>query len=88
MKTKSIIMILVAVIFSFGVVGISAAVDVKGKIVSITGAHDFDVKDKSGKVVRCEEVIPSSFKVGDMVIVKDGKVIKDTAQTTPKERKR
>jgi hypothetical protein len=80
MKMKSIMILLVAVTFSFGIVSISAAVDVKGKIVKIQGAHDFDVKDKSGKVVHCEEVIPAGFKVGDMVTVKDGKVTKDTGK--------
>lgn len=90
MKMKSII-ILAVVLFSFGFVGISFAVDIQGKIVSITGGHDFDVKDKSGKVMHREEALPPDLKVGDMVTIKNGNITKDAVQdsalATPTKKK-
>lgn len=81
MKMKLII-VLLSVFFSFGVVSISFAGDVRGKIVRIKGAHDFYVKDNSGKEVYCQEVLGPDMKVGDMVTVKGGEVTKDAVQDT------
>ncbi|MCG6537762.1 MAG: hypothetical protein L7F78_24365 [Syntrophales bacterium LBB04] len=82
---KTLRALLVALVLTIGMAGLGHAAEARGKIVSITGAHDFDVKDKSGKVSHREEVLPAGFKVGDMVTVKDGKVTKDDVQDTAPE---
>jgi outer membrane lipoprotein SlyB len=74
---KKILVLLVAVIFTVAVAGISFAADVKGAISKIEGSK-ITVKAADGKETTVEGDA-KGLKVGDKVIVKDGKVTKKKA---------
>ncbi len=74
---KKVLVVLVALIFTLGVVGLSFAADVKGTISKIE-AGKIIVKGADGK----EITVPGDakgLKVGDKVTVKDGKIMKKKA---------
>ncbi|MDO9123442.1 MAG: hypothetical protein Q7V12_03350 [Deltaproteobacteria bacterium] len=80
MKTKKLIILLMAAIFTLGVAGLSfSAQEVKGTVSKIEGDKltilDDKGKEKTVKVKDLESL--KEIKVGDWVLVKDGKVTKE-----------
>jgi hypothetical protein len=74
---KKLLVVLVAIIFTLGVVGLCFAADMKGTISKIDG-EKITVKAADGK----ETTVAGDakgLKVGDKVMVKDGKVTKKKA---------
>ena len=78
MKMKSILALLIAIVFALGVVGLAFAADVKGTVTKIDGKK-ITVKDDKGKETTVE-ADAKDVKVGDKVDVKDGKVMKEAAK--------
>jgi hypothetical protein len=81
MRTKSIIALLIAIVFAFGVVGITFAADakeVKGTITKVEG-KSITVKDSAGKESKVTISNANDVKVGEMVTVKDGKATVEKA---------
>ena len=74
---KRIFVVLVAIVFTVAVAGISFAADVKGAISKIEGSK-ITVKAADGKETTVEGDA-KGFKIGDKVMVKDGKIIKKKA---------
>ncbi len=82
MRTKSLIVLLMAMVFTLGVVGLSfSAPEVKGTVSQIAGDKitilDSKGKEQTVKVKDMESL--KEIKVGDMVSVKDGKVTKESS---------
>ncbi len=82
MRTKSLIVLLMAIVFTLGVVGLSfSAPEVKGTVSKIAGDKitilDSKGKEQTVKVKDMESL--KEIKVGDMVSVKDGKVTKESS---------
>ncbi len=80
MMTKKLIVLLMATVFTLGLVSLSfSAEEVKGTVSKITGDQltilDDTGKEQTVKVKDLESL--KDIKVGDMVAVKDGKVIKE-----------
>jgi hypothetical protein len=75
MRMKSFIALLVAMVFTFGMVSFTFAAEVKGTVTKVE-AKSITVKDSAGKETKCDVSNPSDVKVGDMVDVKDGKAAK------------
>ncbi len=73
---KKVLVLLVAIIFTLGVVGLSFAADMKGTITKIEG-NKITVKD-NGKETTVQSDA-KGLKVGDKVTVKGGKVMKKKA---------
>lgn len=73
MKAKAIVALLVALVFTLGVVGLSFASEVKGTVTKIDGMK-ITVKDAAGKETTVEVKDTAGAKVGDSVTIKDGKV--------------
>jgi hypothetical protein len=74
MKAKKIVTLLVALLFTIGVVGLSFAADVKGTVTKIDGKK-ITVKGADGKETTVEvKEVPKDLKVGDNVTIKDGMV--------------
>jgi len=73
---KRILVLLIAVMFTLGVVSLGFAADVKGTVAKIDGKK-VTVKDNKGKETTVEVKSAAGVKVGDKVTVKDGKVTKD-----------
>ncbi len=73
---KKVLVLLVAIIFTLGVVGLSFAADMKGTITKIEG-NKITVKD-NGKETTVQSDA-KGLKVGDKVTVKGGKVMKNKA---------
>jgi pyruvate kinase len=81
MVTKKLIVLLVAMAFALGVVGVSlsAAQEVKGKVAKIEG-DKVTVQDAAGKETTVSVDDPrmlQDLKVGDRVSIKDGKLKKE-----------
>jgi ABC-type transporter Mla subunit MlaD len=74
---KKVLVLLVAIIFTLGVVGLCFAADVKGSITKIEGSK-ITVKAADGKETTIEGDA-KGLKVGDKVMVKDGKIQKKKA---------
>lgn len=73
---KKLLVLIIAIVFTISVVGISFAADVKGTATKI----EITVKDAKGKETKVEVKDTAGAKVGDMVVIKDGKV---TVQKKP-----
>lgn len=74
MRLKAIIALIVALVFTLGVVGLSFASEVKGTVTKIEGKK-ITVKDAAGKETTVEvKEVPKDLKVGDSVTIKDGVV--------------
>lgn len=74
MKAKAIIALMVALLFSIGVVSLSFAAEVKGTVTKIDGKK-ITVKGADGKETTVEvKEVPKDLKVGDNVTIKDGMV--------------
>jgi hypothetical protein len=80
MKTKKLIMLLVAVVFTLGVVGLGfSAQEVKGTVLKIEGNDVTILDDVTGGQLTVKVKDSSSLKdlnVGDKVLVKGDKVTK------------
>ena len=74
MKMKAILALMVAIVFTLGIAGMSFAADVKGTISKIDGKK-VTVKDTAGKETTVESDA-KDLKVGDSVEVKSGKIEK------------
>ncbi len=81
MNTKKLIVLLMATAFILGVVGLSlSAQEVKGTVSKIDG-NKLTIQDDTGKQVTVQVKDRESLKeitVGDRVLVKDGKVTKES----------
>lgn len=80
MNTKKWVILLMAAVFTLGVVGLSfSAQEIKGTVSKIDG-NKLTILDDMGKEqtvkVKDKESL-KEVKVGDRVLVKDGKVIKE-----------
>jgi outer membrane lipoprotein SlyB len=74
MKVKAIVALLVALVFTLGVVGMAfATAEVKGTVTKIDGKK-ITVKDAAGKETTVEVKDTAGVKVGDSVTIKDGTV--------------
>jgi hypothetical protein len=74
MKTKAIIAMFVAIIFTLGVVGLGFAAEVKGTITKIDG-NKVTLKDDMGKEQTVDVKDAKGLKVGEKVDIKDGVVV-------------
>lgn len=82
MRSKKLIVLLMVMVFTLGVVGLSfSAQEVKGTVSKIVGDKltilDSMGKEQTVKVKNLESL--KEIKVGDMVSVKDGKVTKESS---------
>ena len=80
MRTKKLIILLMAVVFTLGVAGLSfSAQEIKGTVAIIEG-DKLTIEDDMGKptTIRVgDPMILKDLKFGDRVLVKDGKVTKE-----------
>ena len=80
MKTKKLIILLMAAIFTLSVAGLSfSAQEIKGTVSKIEG-DKLTILDDKGKQTTTsvgDPMILKDLKVGDRVLVKDGKVTKE-----------
>lgn len=80
MKVKRSIILLMAMVFILGVVGLSfSAQEIKGTVAKIDG-NKLTIQDDMGKQVTISVQDPMTLrdlKVGDRVSVRDGKVTKE-----------
>jgi pyruvate kinase len=81
MVTKKLIVLLVAMAFALGVVGVSlsAAQEIKGTVAKIEG-DKVTIQDAAGKQTTVSVNDPRTLqdlKVGDRVSIKDGKLTKE-----------
>jgi hypothetical protein len=74
---KKFLVLLVAVVFTIAVAGLSIAADMKGTITEIEGGKIM-VRGADGKETSVA-VDAKGLKVGDKVTIKDGKVMKKKA---------
>ena len=71
---KRILVLLIVVMFTFAVVSLGFAAEVKGTVAKIDGKK-ITVKDAAGKETAVEvKEVPKGLKVGDKVTIKDGVV--------------
>jgi len=82
MRSKKLVVLLLVMVFTLGVVGLSfSAQEVKGTVSKIAGDKltilDSMGKEQTVKVKDLESL--KEIKVGDMVSVKDGKVTKESS---------
>jgi len=75
---QKILVLLIAVMFTIGVVSLGFAADVKGTVAKIDGKK-ITVKDNKGKETTVEVKDTAGAKVGDKVEIKNGKVTKPAA---------
>jgi len=83
---KSIITLLVAMVFTLGMVSLTFAADVKeakGTVTKVAGTT-LTIKDATGKEETVKVSNAKDVKVGDMVTVKDGKATKEAAPAKKK----
>ena len=82
MKTKKFIVLLMAMVFTLGVAGLSfSAQEIEGVVSKIEG-DKLTILDDMGKQTTIsvgDPMILKDFKVGDRVLVKDGKLTKEGA---------
>ena len=89
MRMKSIITLLVAMVFTLGMVSLTFAADakeVKGTVTKVAGMT-LTIKDAAGKEVTVKVSNAKDVKVGDMVTVKGGKATKEEAPAAPAKKK-
>jgi len=87
MRTKTILALIVVMVFTLGVVGLSFAADsgakMMGTVTKVDGAK-ITVKDSTGKETTIEDKTAKDIKAGDKVTVMNGKV---TKEAMPKKKK-
>ena len=82
MRTKKLIILLMAVVFTLGVAGLSfSAQEIKGTVSKIEGDR-LTIEDDMGKQTTIRFGDPmilkeKDLKVGDRVLVKDGEITKE-----------
>ena len=80
MRTKKLIILLMAVVFTLGVAGLSfSAQEIKGTVSKIEGDR-LTIEDDMGKQTTMsvgDPMILKDLKVGDRVLVKDGMLTKE-----------
>jgi len=80
MRAKSLIALLIALIFTFSIAGMlyaAAPKEVKGTVTKIEAAKkEVTLKDAAGKMTTVKVNDVAGIKVGDVVTVKDGKATK------------
>jgi hypothetical protein len=76
MKARAIIALLVVLVFTVGMVGLSFASEVKGTVTKVEG-NKITVKDAAGKETTVEVKDTAGVKAGDRVTIKDGKVTRE-----------
>ncbi|HSB51490.1 MAG TPA: hypothetical protein VLD40_02420 [Dissulfurispiraceae bacterium] len=81
---KKILALVVALIFALGIAAVSFAGEMMGTVMKVDGAK-MTIKDDKGKETMVEDKMAKDIKVGDKVMVKDGKVTK--AAEKPKKKK-
>ncbi len=90
MRIKSIIAIMIVIIFTLGIatMGFTAAAgELKGTITKIDGKK-VTVKDDKGKETTVEVKEVKDVKVGDKVTIKDGVIAKEAVKKeAPKKKK-
>ncbi|HKN19175.1 MAG TPA: hypothetical protein VJW95_05205 [Dissulfurispiraceae bacterium] len=89
MRMKSIITLLVAMVFTLGMVSLTFAADAKeakGTVTKVAGMM-LTIKDAAGKEVTIKASNAKDVKVGEMVTVKDGKATKEAAPAAPVKKK-
>ncbi len=84
---KKILVLLVALVFALGVVGLSFAADVKGTVTKVEGKK-ITVKDDKGKEHTVDVKDTAGVKAGDKVEIKGGKVVKEAAPAAPAKKKK
>ncbi len=82
MRTRKLVVLLMAMVFTLGAVSLSfSAQEIKGTVSKIAGDKltilDAKGKEHTVKVKDLESL--KEIKVGDMVMVKDGKVTKESS---------
>jgi ABC-type Fe3+-hydroxamate transport system substrate-binding protein len=82
---KKIIVLLIALVFTLGVVGLSFSADVSGTVTKLEGKK-MTVKDAAGKETTVDVKDAAGAKVGDKVTVTGGVVTKEAA-AAPKKKK-
>lgn len=82
---KKILVLLVALVFTLGVVGLSFAADVKGTVTKVEGKK-ITVKDDKGKETTVEVKNAAGVKAGDKVEIKGGVVTKEGAAPAKKKK--
>ncbi|MCL4492873.1 MAG: hypothetical protein M1510_13420 [Nitrospirae bacterium] len=90
MRMKSIIALLIAMVFTLGVVGLGFAAgmkEVKGSVTKVEGKK-VTVKDASGKEHAVEVKNAKDLKVGDNVVVKHGTATKEAAAAAAPAKKK
>ncbi len=75
MRMKTVIAVLVALVFALSIVSVGFAAEVKGTVTKIDGKK-ITVKDAQGKETTVEVKDTAGVKVGDTVMIKDGVVKK------------
>ncbi len=89
MKMKSIITLLVAMVFTLGMVSFTFAAnakEVKGTVTKVAGMM-LTIKDAAGKEETVKVSNAKEVKVGDMVTVMGGKATKEAAPAAPAKKK-
>lgn len=80
MRIKSIVALMIAIIFTLGIATMGfASAEVKGTVTKIDGKK-VTVKDDKGKETTVEVKEVKDVKVGDKVTIKDGVVAKEAAK--------
>ena len=87
MRMKSIIALLVALVFTLGMVSFTFAADVMGTVTKVE-AKSVTVKDAAGKETKVDVSNSKDVKVGDKIIVKEGKCAKDMAPAAAPAKKK
>ncbi len=82
---KKILVLLIALVFTFGVVGLSFAADVKGTVTKVEGKK-ITIKDDKGKETTVEVKDTADAKAGDKVEIKGGVVTKEGAAPAKKKK--
>lgn len=84
MKMRAIVAVLMALVFTFSVVSLGFAAEVKGTVAKVEGKK-ITVKDAKGKETTVELKDTAGAKAGDDVEIKDGavKIVKKAPEKKP-----
>jgi hypothetical protein len=87
MRAKSLLALFIALVFTLSIAGavFAAAKEVKGTVTKIDETKkELTIKTAAGKEATVKVKDVSGIKVGDSVVVKDGKATKEAAKPAPK----
>lgn len=84
MKMRAIVAVLMALVFTFSVVSLGFAAEVKGTVAKVEGKK-ITVKDAKGNETTVELKDTAGAKAGDDVEIKDGavKIVKKAPEKKP-----